>query len=268
MKIAIPMSNGKTQTYINTAYLDYIADAGYIPVPITAQQMSSLGNVITSMVDGLILPGGIDLDPIYYGEDNYNSFNTDPDKDAMERTLFHWFRVANKPILGICRGFQLIAREFMLAYNKAALMLEFVDHISWHNQTEAQKIERGQKSHFVRCKSAALYAGKDYKKVTDMAVNSMHHQCLVFDSAKEVYNAIKVGKDVFEMFIPLALTGRGLKDEKTKAICEAFEIKNWLAPILAVQWHPEELKDLKLLSFFDRAYDAELLLTKQIDGVV
>ncbi len=51
-----------------------------------------------------------------------------------------------------------------------------------------------------------------------------------------------------------AWTQRGLKVSKNKAstevVCEAFRILKWGSPILAVQWHPEELRDLSLLQNF------------------
>ncbi len=58
--------------------------------------------------DGLLLTGGADVDPAFYGEKNTASQNVDPDYDrAGFRAADHFFKVG-KPILGICRGHQVL----------------------------------------------------------------------------------------------------------------------------------------------------------------
>jgi putative glutamine amidotransferase len=63
MRIGIPMSESNTQYYINQAYVSYVVESGMSPVLITP------GNNVAEILelcDGLLLPGGIDLDPTYY----------------------------------------------------------------------------------------------------------------------------------------------------------------------------------------------------------
>ena len=74
MKIGITTSESKTQYYINQAYIDYIHEAGMQAFMI--MKTHDIGMMV-NMLDGLILPGGIDIDPIYYGTDNYTSFQSD-----------------------------------------------------------------------------------------------------------------------------------------------------------------------------------------------
>ena len=58
--------------------------------------------------DGLLLPGGGDIDPVYYGEEMNGSDEPDRELDKAQREILDAFVKAKKPILGICRGMQLI----------------------------------------------------------------------------------------------------------------------------------------------------------------
>ena len=58
--------------------------------------------------DGLLLPGGGDLEPWRYGQLNTDSRGMEPERDAMEFALLDRFTAAQKPVLGICRGLQTI----------------------------------------------------------------------------------------------------------------------------------------------------------------
>lgn len=254
MKIGITVSESKTQYYINQAYINYMHEAGMETIPITRNNNIK---TIVNMLDGLVLPGGIDLDPIYYGEDNFSSYGSNPEKDEFERSVFHAFREEGKPIFGICRGFQLIIREYLLSDSLLTKFLHFSSEISNHNQVNDQQLERGTYQHYVDFIPSLLY-GKSEETVPvipansihSMPVNSMHHQGLIADFGRK--NVI--GTKGFKM---AAWTKRGLKiknkkgiKESTTSICEAFKIINWIAPILAVQWHPEELMDVELVQRF------------------
>ena len=58
--------------------------------------------------DGLLLPGGGDLDPSLYGEAPVSCRNVDSARDQRELVLCRRFFAAEKPVLGICRGLQVI----------------------------------------------------------------------------------------------------------------------------------------------------------------
>ena len=58
--------------------------------------------------DGLILCGGGDIDPIHFDQANCGSQNIDPERDAAELALVWAYLSAGKPILGICRGCQVV----------------------------------------------------------------------------------------------------------------------------------------------------------------
>ena len=63
---------------------------------------------ISTDYDGLILCGGNDIEPKYYYQEMNGSVNIDAARDAVEFALLKAFVDAGKPVLGICRGYQLI----------------------------------------------------------------------------------------------------------------------------------------------------------------
>lgn len=58
--------------------------------------------------DGLLLPGGGDMEPWRYGQTNSASRGLEPERDAAELDLLEHFTAEGKPVLGICRGLQTI----------------------------------------------------------------------------------------------------------------------------------------------------------------
>lgn len=250
MLIALPTSTSKTQYYLNMAYVDYVKEAGFTPFMATPHNDPI---EVATFCDGIILPGGIDIDPIYYDEDNWSSYSVDPEKDAFERAMFWAFGQQGKPIFGICRGFQLIIREYMRAREKATKRLEFMQHISRHSLATDLSLSRTFPAHRVSADRNVLY-GEDHKMYQRMYVNSMHHQCLILidHKAKQPKRPLSTYG-----FTALAYTtyGRPSKDKDYK-IVEAFELtgsQDWMntgSRIIAVQWHPEELKDYALIQTF------------------
>lgn len=242
VRIAITGSTTKNQYCINTAYVDYILKAGYIPCIIHTKKEIEPA---LKICDGLLLPGGIDLDPIHYGYTNYASYNVSSEKDAFERAAFYAFKAANKSVFGICRGFQLIAMEFLDSFPEYEKVIKFVFHIENHSQVEHLNATRSTPTHFVEYVPEYLY-GKDGLGIKNRAINSMHHQCLI-----ESYTGSTKGTKVktnYKNFIKAAWTEHGLSHNNRKeTLVEAFSIENWGGKILAVQWHPEELQDTALL---------------------
>jgi putative glutamine amidotransferase len=87
-------------------YSDVIADAGGIPLLIPISVNPAL---YAEIIDGLLIPGGDDLDPAYYGEESLPMIKPVPRKRSdFELSLLSEIVQFQKPILGICYGMQLI----------------------------------------------------------------------------------------------------------------------------------------------------------------
>jgi gamma-glutamyl-gamma-aminobutyrate hydrolase PuuD len=249
MKIAIPISTEETSVKLNKAYVDYVADAGFIPVLIP-QQTRNL-KTYAEMCDGMILPGGRDIDPMSYGEDNIFSYSCDPDKDDFERAILLHFLALKKPVFGICRGLQLIAYEFIKA-NAHTIKdnLILCQHIGEHDRNNSLRIARTWPTHFILARRRVLY-GIDEKGWAKISVNSMHHQYLHCNTAEQ---RIRNNMVVVDGMIISGVTRLGLDAKTVGCVVESFIIPGW--NVSAVQWHPEELKDYKLIQeFFVKGMD-------------
>lgn len=250
--IGIPLSTSKTQYYTNQAYADYVSGAGMVPILLAPKSEIDL---LIPVCDGLLLPGGVDLEPTYYGEDNIASYHVDPEKDEFERMLLFKFISAEKPIFGICRGFQLIVREYLASNMKDEKWLTYFQHINDHSLVDKLDIPRTVCSHRVEVRSD-LYGGSK-EEVELRFVNSMHHQALLMSDKKRPQNT-KI------QIVATAETGLRKKEiEAGMKVVEAVHIKDGKANILAVQWHAEELKDYALLQNFfgvkgDETLDVEV----------
>ncbi len=185
-------------TEMYQTYTDAIFHAGGIPM-ITcdhcAQEMAEL-------CDGLLLTGGADMDPELYGETPLNaSVKPLPERTAFEKPLFEAFLAAGKPIMGICRGSQLIN-----VCMGGTLYQDLVEQKGYVHMNGDIRHEVYAEEGSVLCR---LF-GKQFR------TNSTHHQAV-----KELAPGFHV-------------TARSIE-----GIVEAYEHDT--LPILATQFHPERL---------------------------
>ncbi len=109
---AYEIEDGLRNYHRTTVSIDYtksIIAAGGIPVvlPITSDVETIKEQL--KLLDGLILSGGVDIDPKYYGEDFKRDIGIiSPERDEGEFLILKEFYKTEKPILGICRGHQLL----------------------------------------------------------------------------------------------------------------------------------------------------------------
>ena len=108
--------------------------------------------------DALLLPGGGDLEPWRYGRENTASRSLEPERDEAELRLLQDFTAAGKPVLGVCRGLQVINVFF-----GGTLAQDIPGHGA---------LEGRDRLHAVRTAPSALLPFLGEKAL----VNSAHHQ--------------------------------------------------------------------------------------------
>jgi putative glutamine amidotransferase len=111
--------------------------------------------------DGLLLPGGGDVDPALYGQSCRGSQPPDSERDRAELALIRRFAAVEKPIFGICRGVQVLNVFFGGT---------LVQDLSGHSQVDG--VDRIHPVHAApESLVSSLYG-------TDLTVNSAHHQAV------------------------------------------------------------------------------------------
>lgn len=99
--------NGDRIGRLYSFYMEGVRAAGGVPVMLFDGEDEA--GYLAEKLDGLLLSGGDDVDPIMYGEENIDSQGVDLPRDRMEAACVSSFCEAGKPVLGICRGMQLMA---------------------------------------------------------------------------------------------------------------------------------------------------------------
>lgn len=218
MKPVIGITSGLTITDLNGVvsrrvdisawYSDAVVAAGGTPVilpPIPGTEDAVLG-----LVDGLIFSGGADLDPALFGDETVHpdTYGVEPSRDTFELALARKAYAQDVPVLGICRGIQLL---------NVALGGTLIQHVPDTSDLEHRQQKIGivpyEGIHSVELAQGSLVA--DVFGTQSLMTNSFHHQAL---------------RDVAA---PLTITGR-----TEDGIVEAVE-SNEKGCFFAVQWHPE-----------------------------
>lgn len=103
---------GRPQAGTEAAYLRAVWAAGGLPVMLPNLPPEAAEEVV-ERVDGVLLTGGGDIDPARYGASRHpKTDGVDPERDAFEFALVEAARARGRPILGICRGSQVLAVAF------------------------------------------------------------------------------------------------------------------------------------------------------------
>ena len=191
MTIQISGSMGRMDNYIRAVWkAGGQVRPGYCPEP-------------DLTCDGLLLAGGGDIAPERYGQGMAGSLPPDPLRDEAELALFRAFYGAGKPILGICRGHQLIN----VALGGTLIQDLPPEQKVFHGGAEGDLI------HPIRTEPGTLLAGLYGPR---FLVNSFHHQAV--DRPGEGLR-------------PIAWAESGL--------VEALDCPG--RPLLGVQFHPERM---------------------------
>lgn len=153
------------------AYCRAVEGAGGLPVvlPLTADAADAAR--IMEFCDGILFTGGPDVDPALYGEETLSACGQIiPERDEMEEVLFRAAMAAEKPILGICRGIQVI--NVVLGGTLWQDLPSQVGGGVCHSQPEPYN----QPCHLVSVVPDTPLAGLVGRK--EIAVTSRHHQAI------------------------------------------------------------------------------------------
>lgn len=199
------------QHRMNDTYVKAIVEAGGIPVVIPAYGDISLVKEVIGRLDGILLSGGGDLDPALYSRRaNAHLGSVSPRRDAAEIAIAQYvIRETDKPLLGICRGIQVmnvamggklyidLPDEGKLAHSLSMYPRHQVSH----------EVEVAENTHLAK----VMGAGRNW-------VNSFHHEAV---------------KELAEGF---TVSASSVPDD----VIEAIELPGQRF-VVGVQWHPEEL---------------------------
>ena len=163
--------DGVSRTGVNSAYVESVIRAGGVPVVLSPLIGAARAAAAVDGVDGLLLTGGEDVDPSLYGVAPSPRLGTvDRNRDLFELAALRAARERLMPVLGICRGIQLInvAFEGTLWQDLPSERAQGVDH--------NPKTPRDVQSHGIRVAAGSRAAAALGR--TDFEANSIHHQAV------------------------------------------------------------------------------------------
>jgi len=200
-----------TMYRIRTAYVSALESAGglVVALPHTEVAASTPGRILDA-VQGLVLAGGTDIDPIWYGEEPRAPHKMiDPIRDAFEIALCREAMDRDMPVLAICRGIQVlnVAAGGTLHQDVSDQRGSILRHV--------QDAPRWHPTHTVSVRPHTRLA--EILDLEECRVNSFHHQTL---------------RDIAPGFTKCASASDGT--------IEAIENPTARFAI-GVQWHPEDL---------------------------
>jgi len=205
----------RAPTYeIPQAYLDAILSAGGLPILLPTSLPITVLPELVNRFDGFVLSGGGDVDPeLYGGHLDTTVHSIDPERDAFECALIQLVLAADKPLLAICRGVQVlnVALGGSL-YEDIASALPAAQRHDWY-----PNIPRDYLAHTVEIEAGSRLA--EILGTRELRTNSLHHQAIRHPApALEVVAHAEDG------------------------VIEAVELPGKHFAI-GVQWHPECLPD-------------------------
>jgi len=158
---------------LNEAYAAAIETSGGIPV-ILPPQAENIAHVL-GLVDGLLLTGGADLDPSLYGatQPHAATYGVDPTRDCFELDLVAAALAADLPLLGICRGIQVL--NVALGGSLIQDIPTEVDSTVPHRQ-QAVGLPADAVGHDIEIGDHPAIAGLFDGEI--LGVNSFHHQAI------------------------------------------------------------------------------------------
>lgn len=188
-----------------------VVNAGGVPLVLPNIANESVLDQLAASLDGLLVTGGGDVDPTWYGEEPHPALGeVSPERDQFEIALIRRFLQRNKPVFGICRGCQVL--------NVAADGDMYQDIYAQSGRPllqHSQKAPREHASHYVDIVEQSML--HSIVQNIRLKVNSFHHQA-----------------------IRRAGAGFAITAYSSDGIVEAIESTQHRFA-LGVQWHPENM---------------------------
>ena len=198
------------------ADLDYVAGvAGAGGVPMVLPPIVGAAEEMARGIDGLLLTGGSDLEPGYYGEEPLPKLDvTLPERDTFEMAVLEHALQRGVPVFGICRGMQVLNVAL-----GGTLYQDLPSQLEDGSIAHRQQMPKWQWTHEVEVNDSSEVA--KITQSTDLRVNSYHHQAI---------------KGLADGLVAVAHASDG--------VIEAVEYRDlserWL---VGVQWHAEAMRD-------------------------
>ncbi len=195
----------------NRAYIHAVESAGGIPVLIPMLYDASLLEPLLDRLDGLLLSGGVDIQPIRYHEEPHPLLDAvDEPLDELEFAVTAWALQRDMPVLGVCRGMQLlnIALGGSLYQDIAAQCPGSMKH-------SRRELPRNTLIHNIHIEAGSVM--ENVLGANEIWINSLHHQAV-----KEPGKGVRI-------------SGRA-----EDGIAELMEVEGYRF-VLGIQGHPEEL---------------------------
>ncbi|OHW61647.1 putative glutamine amidotransferasec [Andreesenia angusta] len=225
---------GSRRAYVNEDYVKAVVKSGGVPVIIPMTADKEIIDIQLDGIDALLLSGGHDIDPSEYGEAPKPRLNeTLPERDKFDILLVEGAVKRGIPVLGICRGHQVLNVALGGSLHQDLEYIEGCEEA--HDQFESEDPE----SHAVRTKERSILRellGETLK------VNSFHHLAI---------------KELAPGFRATAISSDGL--------IEGIEHSRHKF-IVGVQWHPEALAssgDRRMERLFEEFVYSAKALSKQ-----
>lgn len=222
---------GKTLLYVEQSMVTWVQSGGAIGylVPTVAPDGPVTLDDLVADLDGLLLHGGADVCPRSYGEEPLRpEWEGDEIRDRYELALVHAFHAAGKPVLGICRGAQILNVAFGgtlyqdIATQADDVARRFAEAPTSRSGDPEVRVHRSQELYDRNLHEVDLVAGTALAGLaggaTTVTVNSVHHQAV---------------KDVGA---GLVVEARSTDDGVVEALRLDDPAGRYVA---AVQWHPE-----------------------------
>jgi putative glutamine amidotransferase len=206
--------------YLKKSYYEAVERSGGTPILLPNTKKVSNVRPFLNLLDGLLISGGNDVDPVFYGEKRKaQNLNITPERDIFELSLVRKAKDKGIPLMAICRGMQLLNVAF-----GGSLYQDFSAEKSFRDHTlEGSTIYKKKHAILIQ-KGSKLF---DIIRKKRIMVNTSHHQMVK-----------KVGKGL----VATAWSEDG--------VIEAVETKED-GFFLGVQWHPELMKDKNSKLLFD-----------------